>query len=148
MASSVLQTKGKNRLITVEGDQEVIASLTKLGDAKTVKKYTTKGMRQAQNEIAKPWIKRQVPVLSGTGKRSVVVRASKRSRLFYGVNTIFLNNIAFYMRFINDGTKNEDGSQRIKPEDWIGEVYRLKGPQMQERALEIIEEEIDKIWEE
>ncbi len=147
-SSAVLQTKGKNRLITVEGDQEVIASLTKLGDAKTVKKYTTKAMRIAQKELALPWVKSQVPVLTGAGRRSVKIRSSKRSRLFYGVNLIFLNSIAYYMRFLNDGTKNKDGSQRIKAEDWIGEVYRLKGKQMQDRTLQIIEEEIDKIWEE
>lgn len=103
--------------IDVVGAPELKAQLAAL-EPKVAKKLTRKAMREAQ-KIVLADAKRLVPVDTGQLRKSLAIRALKRSRSRFGVSVQTKEGLfkgeQFYGGFIELGTKKMEAKPYLRP---------------------------------
>lgn len=93
--------------VIVTGDKEVTRQLASLG-SRRAREFHRKSIRKAAKVVLE-WARNIVPVQSGTYRRSLTVRALKKSRVFQGVRVTQREKAytgkAFYGAFLEFGWK-------------------------------------------
>jgi HK97 gp10 family phage protein len=125
---------------SIEGVGRCIAKLQEI-DKKMGNKILKTAFRLGAKPVQKA-VKALVPVDEGTLKRSIKVRALPRKKGRVGINitTAKENEKGFIAAFQDLGTKNEDGSVRIEPKQFMEKGF----DQTKKQAKDIIVDEIKK----
>ncbi|MEX1040191.1 MAG: HK97-gp10 family putative phage morphogenesis protein [Pirellulaceae bacterium] len=134
----------KKAKLMVTGDKEIDAILTGL-PARIQKAAMRKTMRPAMKIIEKE-AKRLAPVETGDLKKSIKVKAMKRSRKHIGIHVIvsdgFFKGDQFYAAFHEFGTKRQDAEPFMRP------AFDNKGKEARDKVLKdmpkIVEQEAKK----
>lgn len=115
-AATIAKAKagGKGK-ITATGDQEIIDMITSL-EPKFGKKAMRKTLRNATKEIILPESKRLVPEDTGALKKSLTVRAMKRSRSRFGYEVVTRPSspAAKYAASVEFGTKHKEATSFLR----------------------------------
>lgn len=130
--------------VSLQGDRELIEKLEGLPPRLT-KKLTTSAMRKAAKPILDE-AKRIVPVRTGTLRKSIRIRALKRSRRRFGVQVItgegFFKGKTFYGGMVEYGTSRQAAQPFMRPaaKRKVGEVRRVFNEELAKALNEIARE--------
>ena len=108
---------------------------------KAVRKGLRNGTKQFKNAI-------DVPKETGALKKALKVRASKRSSVYISYNAIFSADLSYIGRFLEFGTKNDDGSQRIEPMSFVRDAFNKEKENVARATVNSITEETNRIIKE
>ena len=131
----------KNQFLTVEGIPEINAVIQQF-----VKKEAAKIIRRAAREELKPLaeaVRSDFPKDTGQTAKEIRVRAGrgKRDMIVLDVKSSDMNYIP---KFIEFGTVDANGNQRIKPNPVFRRNYEQHGDKIREKIIQRVISEADK----
>lgn len=131
--------------LSSKSKKSINRAIKQIGD-KDAKKAVRKATRASAKVFAKE-LKKNAPVDTGELKKSIKVRAAKRSRKYIGVNaTVGLDTDAFYGNFIEFGAKGPRGWHKgdLQAKPWIVPSYDNKRKEAERAFLDTMKTETKK----